>query len=370
MNLFEAVLSLGLCLLLLKGLFPLWEQWRESSLEHKLASDMCRVVSAVQAYTQAHVTELYAEAEASSGPSWSSAEGLPEVFAPYLLHAHSGRNSLGWHYEWYLRKLPLGEATDDHALMLVVLCQAKTSLSQKMIRSAAGLLARQCQSLPVERYHELAGYLDDQGQLVSSSQRLDLQAYGIRGQEGSLGYVATLLGAEAWARAYGSDQLYRTAIAGMPQLNSMATDLDLDRHRLANVAALGLLPVSDQEPEDALAGQVFLRESEDGETLGLYYQQRQAGGLIRRKILDSSSPNLRGIFVVGHGQRLLKPECENAKAGIAVLPLGGRGSDTVESAYYEEDAVAWTIRLREKLASGLWQDAQAAKAQVLTFCVP
>ena len=367
MNLFEALLSLGLCLVLLQGLMPVLEHWRESGLEQRLAGDMSRVASAAQAYTEANLTELFSQAKQSTGPCLSTANGMPEVFSPYLLHAHTGRNELGWHYELHLRKVPLGR---EHALVLVLLCQAESPLSAKMVRSTARALAKQCTSLPVERYHELCGYLDDKGELVSATTRLDLGIYGIRARPGSLGYVATLLGAEAWARAYGSDQLYRVEIPGMPQLNRMAADLDLDRHRLTNVAALALRAADKQEQGEALAGEVFLREAASGETLGLYYHKQRAGELVQRKLLDSDAPSLQGIFLLGHGARLRKPVCEGAGAALVLCPLGQAGSDRASQAYYDEDELSWTIRLREESDTGLWQDAVSAKVQVLTYCLP
>ncbi|MBO4336132.1 MAG: shufflon system plasmid conjugative transfer pilus tip adhesin PilV [Desulfovibrio sp.] len=366
-HLFEALLSFGLCLVLLQGLMPVWEHWRESGLEQRLAGDMSRVASAAQAYAQANLTELFSQAKENTGPCLSSANGMPEIFSPYLLHAHSGRNELGWHYELHLRKVPLGS---DHALVLVLLCQAERPVSAKILRSAARALARQCRSLPVERYHELCGYLDDQGELVAATTRLDLGIYGITARPGSLGYVATLLGAEAWARVYGHDQLYRLAIPGMPELNRMAADLDLDRHRLTNVAALGLRARDNEEQAEALAGQVFLRQAASGETLGLYYHKERAGELVQRKLLDSDGPSVQGIYLLGHGARLEKPACEGARAALVLSPLGQAGSDRARQAYYDEDELAWTIRLREESDTGLWQDALAARVQAVTYCLP
>ncbi len=350
---------------LLQGFVPVLEHLREGQLEQRVASDMSRVASAAQAYVQAHIQELFTQADKERGPTWQGINGLPEQISAYLLHAHSGRNPLDWYYTFFVRKFPLAD-TDAHALMLIVICQGETRVSDKVLKSSAHILAKLCQSLPVERYHEMAGYLGEDSVLIAGSARLDLGEYGIRAPAGSLAYVATLLGAEAWARVYGHDQLYRTEVPGMPMLNRMATDLDLGQRKLLNVAGLALSPVTSPSPE---TGTLFFQADQAGETPGLYYFGTHDTEPVRHRLLDTSTPHLRGLYVLGAGARLIKPECATGKAAITVTPLASPGQERAHIAYYEEDAVSWTIGLREENDLGLWQESQG-QVQVVTYCIP
>ena len=389
MNLLETLLALAILVIILAGLGGVIQQAHETENQKLAANDLLLITKASRKYGQDLQSKLLENASKTTGLTLTTDKGIPEELLPYVNIGHSGRNVWGQTYQITFRQNNLADDTSN--LMVFVTTQggyqgygleSTPRFLWKNIRGAAKHLASLLDADLPDNAYFAAGYLTSQGFLEGQGFSLDLNTYQIPNiSEGHLGTVSNLLDAKGQASLQSGDYLYRVAVDGRPELNSMSTSLDMSDHSIDHVGELGFTaqdePTSPCDQEHL--GSVYLQNGTD-KTNGLYICKKVGDDYVYQEIIDTGSIVLKDFLMLPHGQDVAKPSCVQGEPEIWVSPVAIAKQNnrtppiTAFQAYaVEKNPSTWSINLRmQAIGDSTWHypNASVAQAQVITLCRP
>ena len=390
MNLLESLLALTILLLIVVGVGSVIEDANETARQKKAAQDLLLITKAARQYAKDCQTQLLNTTTLVSGPTLSTASGIPAEILPYMNIGHSGRNVWGQTYQITFRQQQI--STDSSTLMVFVTTsggyQGQGSESTprfilKNVRGAASRLAGLLDADLANNAYFVAGYISDNGHLVGQSVNLNLDAYQIPNlEEGHLATLTNLLDAAGQGSLQSGDYLYRTEVPGHPELNSMTTSLDMSGQEIDAVGGLNFTAQDGPKvacDEDHL-GSVYVQSGGQENSPGLYICKKSGSDFIYQELIDTGSTVLKDLLLLPHGAEVTKPSCVQGDPEIWVSPVAmAKQSDrtppiTAFQAYAEnKNLTTWKIILRmQSQADSTWHypSADVAAAQVITICRP
>ena len=365
MNLLETLLGIAVGLVFLSMAAGLFVHTKEQRLEQKIAEEIRTMAIASLAYAEGHTESLFAETKEREGPSFSTKNGIPEALAPYLNYAHTGKNSLGQHYLLTFRKVAL---TDAHSSLLgILVTEGTTHLSEKNIRSIAANLAGHSDVASEDLVYEMGGYVGGDGFLHAPNAHFDLSRFAITASTGSIGMVFTILNIEAWARAHGSDVLFRKAITSFPRFNEMETDLAMGGNSIASLSALDFQVKDEGLCDEAHAGRLMVQKKRGKEGFSAMLCTQKGSAYQWQEVVDTSSPSIQDVAIVASGTPIPKPVCQNGEPVLFLMPLAKENQSSFLVQVAHEDTLSWTPRLAEE---GRELSSQEGLIQAMSLCRP
>jgi hypothetical protein len=265
----------------------------EDSLKRNAADHLRVVTKAAADYTRKHQAALLSGTGPAGGPTIYVVDLVTDGLLPY---GFSSANVWGQSYEVHFRQ------PEPNALQTVVLTtggydqSSNPKFANLLIPHTALLAGGAAGFVPSGIVPgEAAGTLQGSG----GGWVINLGSLGIASPgAGHLGSVATFD-----SSALGQDFLYRVAVPGRPELNSMFTELDMRDHAIRNVA------------EVQFQARAFANEACAPEDQGKMFLDREQGlYLCRNEVLEvvsdtGNSVPLKQAAVVRNGEMIDKPLC-------------------------------------------------------------
>lgn len=372
MHILGAIGSVVIISLMLPGFVSWWENGLMAQQQHLAAEHLSSVTQAARKYVNLHQDTLLTQTGASSGPVIGIADLvndnlLPDGFQP--------RNVWLQDYDIHLRQPVAG------SLAAIVLTRdGRNDESDKFrnvtVPGAAALAGGAGGYVPSGIR---PGHSENMLQGAGNGWLLDLDAVGIASP--GAGHLGALSSYDS--SALGQDFLYRVPVPGMPELNSMQTDLDMTDHALKHVSEIQFeqRQITDEsctQPEEQ--GRVFLDEQQ-----GLYLCRNNSLEIIGD---SGNSTALKSVNVVANGARIPKPVCAPgsgtvpsivtapaiAEAGPVAPPLSA-----VQTWATSVSDTEWIVRMRvltsnkslagSDSAGWVYPSANYGRIMVMSMCV-
>ena len=352
-------------IMLLLPMFARYQQQGMDNVKKRQAADhLAEVNHAVAEYVRGNYETLLDQAAPTSGPEIGVADLVAGGHLPTGL---SDRNVWGQQYRAYVRK------PQDDTLEAVTLTlggsTAGRMFTTTLIPSAAALLGGAGGFVPSGL---IPGQTTDTLQGAFGGWALSLPTLGIPSPgPGHLGARAMFD-----ASSVGQDFLYRMAVPGHEELNSMFTTLDMRDNSVRNVRELQFehhafgdtAACGDTEQE----GRVFLDADQ-----GLYLCRNGQAELIA----DTGNSRLfKDALLVADGDLLDKPSCApgtNTEPEIFVAPSIFSANEkspplaAVQAWATEENDTQWRIHMRVLKGDGkgwVYPDANYGRAMAFALC--
>lgn len=365
----EAMASLLVYFVLLPTLAGLWHMGMNEVKKKVIAEHLSRVVTASQSYMAKHYDTLFSGATPSAGPSVSIDTLRNEGFLP---QGFADANAWGQGYTLYIRK-PTATALQG----IVLTSGGRTHSADNphfgniLVPATAALTGAFAGFIPTGN---VAGQSSAELRGSYSGWVLPLAAHGLPSVgAGHLGAMVNLDQA-----SIGKDFLYRVKVPGQPELNTMATELDMTDHAINKVNSLQL------ENHDFASMTGFCTSATDeGRTFldkeeGLYLCRN---GQVENLSDSGNSLRLRETRVVTNGATVTKPTCPagtNTHPEIFTAPsivaAGEQAPPLVSVQAWATDSstTEWQVHLRilttDKNLGWVYPLADYGRIVVITTC--
>ncbi len=356
----EALGALLVLLIMLPLLSSLWQAGMNTVKKRAVAEHFMQVEKAARQYVKLNYNSLQAATTATTGPSVSLADLKNSGCLPNQVNA---LNPWGQGYQLFARKDKNGEP------IMVVLTSGGRGHSATE-PDFANILVPEAAALAKAGFIP-TGTVNNAGVLRGAygGWEVTLASLGVTGTAGHLGMVSSLSADET-----GKDYLYRVEVPGMPELNAMQTDLDLNGNDIEGVKSI----TYDPQPYD---GAFCTKPEDEGKTFlkadsGMYLCRNGQTTLISD---SGNSLPMKTAHVAANLELIDKPVCPqgtNSHPEIFVAPAiasAGAQSQTLASFQTwatEYSANQWQIQMRVLTADNQWvyPTANYGRAMVFTSC--
>ena len=361
----EILGGLVVLLMLLPVLASLMESGLNNIRKRAVADHLAKVLDAASAYSRTHWTNLTGVATATHAVSISMAQLRADRFLP---DGFADTNPWGQSYTAYALQPSAGE------LQVLVITSGgrgageKKSFLNSDVPSCAALIGGAGGFVPTG---DMPGQPGGSLQGAFGGWRMDLSATDIPDPgAGHIGALVSLRDGDL-----GKDFLYRVKVPGHPELNQMATELDMTDHAINGVRevrfeshSLAEMGVCDPSKE----GRVFFDPDE-----GLYICRN---GQVELLTDTGNSLLVAGSTIASNGDIIPKPHCPtgtDTRPEIFVVPVlaeAGNLSDSIVSvqAWATDLGSSWRVNLRiltTDTSKGWISPApEHGKLQVMTTC--
>lgn len=339
----EAMGALLIFMLLLPVLSGLWNMGMNEVKKRAIADHLTRVVTASQGYMAKHYDVLFTTATATTGKSVSIDTLRAENFLP---DGFNDTNAWGQGYTLYVRK-PAPDKLEG-----IVLTSggrghenADPHFANVLVPATAAMAGGFAGFVPTG---QVGGQTNTELRGSYSGWRLSLASQGL--PDVGAGHLGALVSLDQ--ASIGKDFLYRVKVPGQPELNAMATELDMTDHAINRVKSLQF------ENHDLASMATFCTSATDE---GRTFLDKEAGLYICRngqvESLHDSGNSLRmqEARVVTNGTMITKPTCPagtNTHPEIFVAPsivaAGEQAPPLVSVQAWATDASTtdWQVHLR------------------------